>query len=75
MDALPVSVIILFVILAAAFSVLIGFGMSKVLTKQEPSNWNQKSQSQLEYQRGVRERGKMQAWDEARAGKRHHPQE
>lgn len=74
MEPLPDSVIILLVILGAAFSVCIGFGMQRLFTKEQPTNWNQKSQSQLEYQREVRERGKMQAWDEARAGRRHHPE-
>jgi hypothetical protein len=74
MDALPDSVIVLLVILAAAFSVCMGYGVNRLFFKAEAISWNQKSQPQMEYMREVRERARMQVWAEARTGKRHYPE-
>jgi hypothetical protein len=58
MSALPPSVTVLLVILAAAFTVMMGFATTKLfgVADAEEASFNQISPQQLAYMREVRER-------------------
>jgi hypothetical protein len=70
MDKLPDTVIVLLVILAAAFSVMMGFGVQKIMhnSSSDEAAFNERKPEQLAYMREVRERNIMEA-----AGGRPHP--
>lgn len=69
MDTIPNSVVVLLVILAAAAATCMGYAVHRLAFKQEPVNWNKKSAPQMEYMRELRERTRMQVYNEARGGR------
>lgn len=74
MAALSDNVIILIIILAAAFVICMGFAVTRIWVKDDGVDFNQKSAPQMDYMRELRERSRMQVWNEAQAGSGKHRQ-
>ena len=66
MADIPDTVIVLFVILGAAATVCMGYAVHKLFYRPVATNFNAKSEPQLDYMREVRDRSKMYAMMDAR---------
>ncbi|RVX67245.1 hypothetical protein B0A52_09282 [Exophiala mesophila] len=60
MADIPDTVIVLFVILGAAATVCMGYAVHKLFYRPVATNFNAKSEPQLDYMREVRDRSKIQ---------------